>query len=617
MINKFIISGDVKGLYEYTAVYCGRNISRETYFFEQRFRDNSSQLKFFSKGNLLVLSERGIEHSGCGGTFCEYMPGMRIPHDDLVKPNVLNRLVIYGAHIPEGRNTLVFTNSTDGFVEYGDIFEKGHAVCNWFFFVSSKMTSPMIEKQRWILKYAGRFIKSTPLIASLKADSHIALADALMNKLPEDEVHLFLLKLVNTEHERYARTLRNIIKTDPTLSSSAVGRERSVHGKVISEKIMSKLRLDTVYKYRNNRKIIDTYKMLLSETSKLDGINQETQNYISRYRDLLLKKGVPKELYRNVEELFNVNIQKAPCSNYISEFRIILSNLLLRECSSRGEMLEQDFKTLLRAKHKAFLENNKTFEQILIDMGKRLDEIKDVNFKIKQIDFFSKIITYFDIYDSCSATMTRCALEEDLEMDEVMIKSLIRAMESFERIEQGFFKELFVDPIFHKRILSSFGLKKINSIVFGIEEIINGSKTIKILMRELKYLINEEKVYKTLLRAIRENSRWSRFDLSDTRERSSVLSRTGDLSGQTGKTDKDLIERVFLRAAQDYNLESVYYTEILPNMILSERWDQREEFLKTSEINPLRLEEVEKLYCKSNGLPENYIKDIARSPEKS
>ena len=82
-----------------------------------------------------VITPEGVTHRGNGGSCCEYMFGVEQPLADLAKPDVTNRLVMYGTSFREDGN-LQFSDRTEGFHRYERIFFEGHAICNYFFFVT-------------------------------------------------------------------------------------------------------------------------------------------------------------------------------------------------------------------------------------------------------------------------------------------------------------------------------------------------------------------------------------------------------------------------------------------------------------------------------------------------
>lgn len=609
MINKFVISGNINEKIEYTAIYCGRDLSRETYFFDQNPKDESTIIRFFSKGNELILKRDGVEHSGNGGSFCEYMFGINIPFADLIRPNILNRLIIYGAYYNESKNSLLFKRSTDGFETYENIFKNGNAVCNWFFFVASKFKMEIIDKQKWILKHTGKFLKTFPHIGLENEKTPFLLADSLVKKLPEDEAQLFLLCITNKTNKTFSELINQLLK-DNAINSPEAQRKINSFADVDSF-TKERIKIDTIYKHSNNKKLIDTYTLLLVEAQKHKSLTQAAQNYIHRYKTLLKKKSIPQALYEQLEEKLPVKIEPKDVKDYLEEFRLLFLNLLFTEHHFREQISNDDLKILLLGKHKAFLDNNKLFEQILLEIGRKLDEIKDEESKIKQMDFFSKIVTYFDLYDNCAETVTKLAFDEQNSMDSKKIISLTRNMDAFNAIGKGLFKKLFIDPLLENRYLTNYGLKKITMLTLGLEEILKKNKTVSELLDEITFTTKEEAMYKMLTKAVRKIANFKSLTYPTQEEKNKLKAKLMNTLLSEYNLKCTISDQLFKIVIQDYNLEALYFSETIPSMILNDKWDARRDFIRSSGLEVSRIEEVERLYCSKNNLGDNYINFIS------
>jgi len=123
---------------EYFAMVVGTE-AYQRYFFN--IVQDEGQLRIFSPGNDFIITPEGISYQGNGGYFCEYMFGVEQPSSDLVKPEIINRLVMYGARADEETGTVRFSDRTAGSESFDNIFFEGNAVCNYFFFVHSTQRS--------------------------------------------------------------------------------------------------------------------------------------------------------------------------------------------------------------------------------------------------------------------------------------------------------------------------------------------------------------------------------------------------------------------------------------------------------------------------------------------
>ena len=64
------------------------------------------------------------------------MFGVEKPFKDLMKREIANRLIMFGAFL-DASERVVFTNDVEGRESFYRLFLQGHAVKNYYFFVSS------------------------------------------------------------------------------------------------------------------------------------------------------------------------------------------------------------------------------------------------------------------------------------------------------------------------------------------------------------------------------------------------------------------------------------------------------------------------------------------------
>ena len=132
------------GPVEYFVTVGGANVNN-AYFYEE----TANSIRFFSKGNEFTVTDEGIHYKGTGGSFCEYMFGVEKPFKDLMKKTVANRLIMFGAFL-DNKEKIVFTNNTEGKESFYRLFLHGHAVKNYYFFVSSDYKGEQKKRQRQI-----------------------------------------------------------------------------------------------------------------------------------------------------------------------------------------------------------------------------------------------------------------------------------------------------------------------------------------------------------------------------------------------------------------------------------------------------------------------------------
>ena len=112
---------------------------------------------------LLLRRERdrsgtaGVSYRGNGGAFCEYMFGVEQSLTDLMRPDVKNRLVIFGAYFAPILKRIIFTDRTDGIDSYDQIFLNGNALVNYYFFVQWNVGGGFATSRRSFFAASGAF----------------------------------------------------------------------------------------------------------------------------------------------------------------------------------------------------------------------------------------------------------------------------------------------------------------------------------------------------------------------------------------------------------------------------------------------------------------------------
>ena len=108
MIREIKLQGNANENVDYHVTIAGVDLSNR--FFHEFLPDGD---RFFSGGNEFVITRTGVRSMGTGGSLCEYMFGVDLPLKDLLRKDVSNRLVMYGA-VYDNADNITFTNNTTG-----------------------------------------------------------------------------------------------------------------------------------------------------------------------------------------------------------------------------------------------------------------------------------------------------------------------------------------------------------------------------------------------------------------------------------------------------------------------------------------------------------------------
>ncbi|MFN3395944.1 MAG: TIGR04442 family protein [Thermodesulfovibrionales bacterium] len=577
------------GFVDFTVFAGGANISN-AYFYEEM----DSGIRFFSKGNELIITRGGIHYKGTGGSFCEYMFGVEKPFKDLIKRDVLNRLIMFGAFLDRNEN-LVFTNDISGSETFHKIFLLGHAVKNYYFFVSSDSKEEPKKRQRQILQSLGKFLKRTTLITEERDEE---LLQGLIDSLDEPYSTVFIFKFVHRENLEFYRSFHRFYSQERLLSQD---NENSLQEIALRYNIdnyqQERMKIDCMYRHPENKAIVDEYRDILLDIFKKDVVEPSEKARLHRLRTLSIRNNISSVLFDTLDDLLlrGKKIQSVEEPSYLTEARAILENLFFKAPSLKSHIIREDIAKLIRAKHLSHMNNDMTFDQILLDIGKACDEVARQNNDLSAFEELSSIITYFDRYDNVNSILSKIAFMDNYEVTEDIIRSLIGNKKEFDVLDKGLFRSLFIDELLKNKYISVFGKRKIKVLNEGIERILKNDASLREIALELKNVTEEERLYKYIRMVLKERLR-EVYATSDIRERLPKIRKDLKEEMKTRGVTESVFDKLMDRVLLDLKKESYYLNTLLPEILRSHNLNLREDFLTNSGLDRFYIEGIEREY---------------------
>lgn len=609
MISDLRLHGSI-GPVEYFA-FVGGASAFNTYFYEE----GPSSIRFFSKGNEFTMTDEGIHYKGTGGSFCEYMFGVEKPLKDLVKKTIANRLIMFGA-FPDKDERVIFTNDTEGRESFYRLFFQGHAVKNYYFFVSSDYSGDYKKRQKNILRAAGKFLKRTNLIAE---DLDTELLDGFLTELKEQNSTVFIFKLIHNGNQKFYRAFTNFYSDKRLLShSDELFIEDIAARHDIDRYQQERIKIDIMYRHPDNKRVVDEYRDLL-----LSGISKDTFQHsefarLRRLRTLGIRNNIPSVLFDTLDELLlrGRKIQEIEEPDYLRETRSILQSLFFKDPSLKRHIINEDIVRLIKAKQMAYSEGDKGFEQILLDTVRACDEFARENNDFSLFEEFTSIVTYFDRYDNVHTLLSQLAFMENVAFTEDSLRSLIGNKKEFDKLDIRLFDDTFVRELLNNKYITGYGRRKINAISKGIKKISAGDASLKDIITELNMIADGEILYRHVHAALKERMR-SFFSGLDTKKgRDKIredIARELAEKGIVNEVSKRLFDKVFL----DLRKESFYLNHLLPLIIHNKDTALREDFLNNSGLDRFYVEIIEKEYFEKRSLDVSLLELIREGSELS
>lgn len=593
------LHGQVGDQTEYFVMVVG-NEAYQRYFFS--IVQDEDQLRIFSPGNEIVISSDCITYQGNGGYFCEYMFGVDKPSSDLAKPEIINRLVMYGARSNDA-GSVRFSDQTSGSETYDNIFFEGNAVCNYFFFVhSSLLPQKLKQQQEELVKRLGKVIKRSEAVGAEQED---ILISEIFPLLKDDSAQLFIVKLINRRHCEYRDLFRTLYFRNKKISDDDFARLVGVASKYrIDGYQQERIRIDVMYRSPANRRIVDEYRNILLACNAKGEISNLDNARLTRLKTLSVRNKIPGALFYTLDEMLKKgrNLKSDEERDYIAATREILEGIFFHEMEIENRIDRDDMLKLIQAKKKALENRDQTFDQLMLAASKECDEKIRDGADTSLLDSFSYVITYLDRFDTVSNLVSQLAFMENVRINDEMLQVLLEHKAAFDNLQENCFVELFIRELFENTYLGRFGRRKVKALMDGLSCVEARTSKIEDLYQTLHNIDNEERLSVILLERVRDRIRnfYSKFD---TRADQDALRREITEELKTTKSIKDeLPVRLFEETIFTIKKEAMYLHSLMPQIVSERNVGLREDFLQNSGLDRFYVEELEREYYEKNGL---------------
>ena len=607
MIRAIVHHGFIGEGIEYFAAVVGPDVDRR-FFFEQ-ITGREYVVRYFGGGSEVTLNPEGVRFQGNGGLFGQYMFGGHLPVGDLLNDEVVNRLVMFGASADSRTHEIRFTTNTEGFETWDHLFLQGNAVANYFFFVDDRRRYPDIgDRQEKTLRSAGKLLKRSRKVGK---GNFLELAHEFLASLEEPETTLVVVRLVHRSHQRFAelcrdayrdqQSLANIV-TDPAFAPiEAYQRER--------------IQIDVIYQNRDNQELIDEYKRILASCAG-STISSSARARLMRLRTLSLRNEVPLSIFDTLEEIVlqepRVTVSKDEEPDYIQSTREILGGFLLGKNITR-KLSSLDMVQLMENKQRAAANRDQTFEELLLDTGRLIDEFSREEDDFERLESFGELITLFDRIDHTTTLINKLAFMDDVELSQEQVRSLLGNMQVFEKLRRGLFQQLFIDPIVENEYALSYGKKKLYALTLGLIAIENNEASIADVTQSISTINRGERAYFTVYQVARRRMANFYLELNtpegrDTfrREIKLEILHDDELRDLSESINESLLEEVITKI----RLEAFYINQLLPRIIEEQDPKLRSDFLSNSGLDRFQVEELESEYFQMRAFPPELLEAV-------
>jgi uncharacterized protein (TIGR04442 family) len=608
VIRAIVHHGFVGSLIEYFAVVVGPDVDKR-FFFEQITAQRGDVIRYFGGSSEIVMNPEGVRFRGNGGIFGEYMFGGHLPVGDLLNEQVVNRLVLFGTTVEQ--HELRFTRNTEGFERWDNLFLQGNAVANYLFFIDDrKKYADVRDRQEATLKALGKMLKRSRKVG---IGNFIALSHELLDALGEPESTLVIVRLVHRANQQFADLCRRSYAASKSLEE-VEGRLQELG---IEPYQRERIQIDVIYHHPDNQELIDEYKRILASCAGAT-IDSSARARLMRLRTLSLRNEVPLSIFDTLEEIVlqepRAISRKEDEPDYIQSTREILGGFLLGRNITR-KLSSLDLVQLMENKQKAAANRDQTFEEVLLETGRLIDEIGREEEDFERLESFGELVTLFDRIDHTTTLLNKLAFMDDVELSPEQVRSLLGNMQVFEKLRRGLFQQLFIDPVVNNEYALAYGRKKLYALTLGLISIENNEESIAGVVEAITTLNRNERGFFAAYNLARRRMANFYLELNTAegretfrREIRAELAHDPELRELQEIMTEGLLEEVITKI----RLEAFYINQLLPRIIEEQDSKLRNDFLSNSGLDRFQVEELESEYFEMRAFPPQLLDVIQR-----
>jgi uncharacterized protein (TIGR04442 family) len=601
MIHDISLHGTRGSRYEFFTTVIGPSLSVR-YFHDSGTKGGQSFDRFFSGESEIRLFDNRLTRRGSGGTLCAHMFGVERPATDAVKREVLNRLIVFGVRHEDGERRLLFTDDTAATEAYDQVFQDGHILTNYFFFVSGEIQGGVRGTQEMLLRMSGRFLKRYDLDADTTGRD---LAFDLYRELGVPNWTLFLVRLDDIAAHRYARMFRAIYQPGRAIrSTDRAALDRLALDLGLPASRYDRIETHVIARHPENRTLIDQYEETFTSLFARTIPEKLGSTNLSRLRALAARKKLPSVIFDRIDRKFSHRHNPENEPDYVAEMRRRLRGLFIDGAEETPvDLLEG----LMEYKRCAVERHSTLFDEALDTLAHEVEHWRTGEENESAMAAFSAVLSHFQRYDELSAIVNGVAFIDDYDLTEERVGALAEHRIMLETMRPGLFNRLYFEPLLENRYLNRYGRERLELLRDGIRAVVDGD-TLPNAVTASNAAINR---FLALHRAVDLAVRSIVKDIHNNPPgkdeqvflRNAVTRRLMNEKLTTDPVSEDVLSAV-LAAIRE---EALYLNELLPLSVATQDRQVREDFLENSSLDRFRIEELERDYLKREGLPSSVL----------
>jgi uncharacterized protein (TIGR04442 family) len=473
----------------------------------------------------------------------------------------------------------------------------------------------VVDRQERTLRSVGKLLKRSRKVGR---GNFLDLAQEMLEHMEEAESTLFILRVVHRRHQQFYNAVRDAYSSNRSLVELTRLIDADLGPDFIDSYQRERIQIDVIYHHQENQELIDEYKRVLAScTGPAIGASERAR--LMRLRTLSLRNEVPLSIFDTLEEIVlqgNIGTRGASApseeTDYIQSTREILEGFLLGKNINK-RLSPTDMLQLMENKQKAAANRDQTFEEILLETGRLIDERALEEEDFERMESFSELITFFDRFDHTSTLINKLAFMDDVELTQEQIRSLLGNQKVFEGLRRGLFQSLFIDPIVSNQYTLSYGRRKLFALMIGLVAIDHNEASLADVAGEIEGINVQERAYFALYKLARKRMSTFYLELNTPEGRETFrkeiadeVARDRELREMHAKIDESLLDDVITKI----RLEAFYINQLFPKIVDEQDAKLRNDFLMNSGLDRFQVEELESEYFELRAFPQQALQTL-------
>jgi uncharacterized protein (TIGR04442 family) len=483
------------------------------------------------------------------------------------------------------------------------VFSQGHAIHNYFFFIHGLSGASIQTRQESLLRLLGKNLKRLPEPAHAD-DSR--LATSILSQLPSD-CTLYLVRLTHTRHLHFQQELRNLYYPDRKMTDIRLkALEELAKHLDISALQQDRIRLDVIYRHRDNYRVADSYRKLLLTCAAQRRLTSAQQQQISRIKTIALRQQIPEILLQTLDQNYLAGLDPwTQATEHITTARNLLDQLATGQELSNGQVAE-----LLGARQQARKHYDIRFNRMIEELKARLNDPQDISNSSRTRQQFDNICLLFDAIDITTTAINRIVFLDNHLPAETVIHRLLAGYQEFNRISTDLFERLFFTDLHKTCYIGNFGRRKLAHLKQGLSAVTAGHLRADELYEELHFITGEEQHFRNTLTAAKAWLKTKNTNILNKNIQDDLYEALNHELGSSNMFNQRLNRQMFEKVLQDLYMEYLYLHEFLPEIIHNGNRVLREDFFSNSGLDYFQIEEIELDYAHANNLDPDLLQRL-------